>query len=197
MGPKRGKRRRYVIKTALQMRFVLGFSLVVSVGFLLNWVAVYFWIDRELGYELYKIHLKVSSTAHVVVPIFFKVGAITVPLILAAAVVIGYYLTMSVELPLAIFRRAMDSVKGGDLTVRLSSVAPEELSGHFNRMTEAIEVAFERITALIESIDVHARSIEMLMSGDIRLAKEKIESSLDAVGLLRQDMESEIEHLRA
>ncbi len=93
----RFRRRHFFTDKALQSRFILGFSLAVFFGILINLLVVYFLIDRELAAELYKIHLKVRTTSEIALPILWRLGAVTIPLILIVAAVIGRYLTRRVE----------------------------------------------------------------------------------------------------
>src|SRR3990170_6121096 len=114
------RRRNYFIKKGLQARFVLGFTLLVLSGFVVNLAAVYFLIDRELAAGLYKVHLKVRTTSEIAFPVLWRMGALTVPAVVLSAALVGHYLTRRLEMPLLGLMEAVRKDGEGDFTRRLS-----------------------------------------------------------------------------
>lgn len=147
------RRRNYIINKRLQSRFVLGFSVAVLAGFLLNLLFVYFLIDRELNQELYKIHLKIRTTSEIALPVLVKLGAITIPSILVISAVIGYFLTRRIELPLERFRDAVKKASHGDFTQDLSKDIPGGLGAAFNRMSGSLGGVFGSVKKIAGDLE--------------------------------------------
>jgi len=156
------RRRQYVIKRGLQLRFILGFSAAVVVGFLVNWSAAYFWIDRELSKELYKIHFKVDSISDIALPILFKIGVVTAPLIVILSAVIGYFLTRRVELPMRSFLEVVRDFGRGDFTKRLPTDMPVELPERFNMMADSLESASRSFKEGVKRLQEEVGKLESL-----------------------------------
>jgi methyl-accepting chemotaxis protein len=159
----RFRRRRFFINKGLQSRFVIGFSAAVLVGFLFNLVLAYFLIDRELTEGLYTIHVKARSTAEIAGPILWKLGVVTVPLILAASAAIGYLLTRGIEVPLGSFRRSVARVSEGDFTHRLSIERLDRLSETFNSMTESLEERFGFVRRSVDRLDESCTRLKRML----------------------------------
>ena len=149
----------------MQGRFVAALTLAVLAAFFLNMALAYFLIDRELASGLYKIHLKVRSTSEIAGPILWKLGAVTVPLILAAAAAAGYLLTRRVEGPLLAFRRSLKEVAGGDFTARLDADAPDRLAEAFGGMGAALSGRFRTIRSGVEGLEKSFSCLEGLITG--------------------------------
>ncbi len=178
----RFRRRHFLTDKALQSRFILGFSLAVFFGILINLLAVYFLIDRELAAELYKIHLKVRTTSEIALPILWRLGAVTIPLVLIAAAVIGHYLTRRVEEPLRPFLEALKSTGEGDLTSRLdpegSSRLPE-VFGVFNNTVDIVGKGFGSIRDSAAGLEQSIGEIEALASRTEGVAGSELARALD------------------
>lgn len=138
-------RRTYLINKRLQTRFIAGFSAAVFLGYIFNLFVVYFLIDRELTWELYKIHLTIRTTSDIAVPIILKLGAVTVPSILTLSAVIGYFLTRRIEIPLLTFKNAVREAAEGDFRTRLPGETPTALPEGFNAMNGSIGASFASI----------------------------------------------------
>ncbi len=157
----RFRRRKFFIDKGLQSRFIIGFSAAVLAGFIINLALAYFLIDRELAERLYTVHVRVRSTGEIAGPVLWKLGAITVPLILAVSAAVGYLLTRRIEVPLASFRKSVAEVSEGDFTHRLKADGPGRLPEAFNRMTGSLDSSF---TSVKRSVDVLDNSIKELAS---------------------------------
>lgn len=147
------RRRHFFIKKDLQARFVLGFSLAVFLGFILNLLLVYFLIDRELAGELYKIHIKIRTTSEIAAPILWKLSAIIIPSILVVSAAVGYFLTRRIELPLLTFIEAARKTGKGDFTQNLPKELPTELPEVFNKMGRSLENIFRPIKKSAATVD--------------------------------------------
>lgn len=163
--PPRFRRRHFFIDRHMQGRFVAGLTLAVLVAFFLNMALAYFLIDRELTSGLYKIHLKVRSTSEIAGPILWKLGAVTIPLILAVAAAAGYLLTRRFEGPLLAFRRFIKEMAGGDFTTRLDADAPDRLAEAFGGMGAALSERFRTIRSGVEGLEKTFSSLEVLITG--------------------------------
>ncbi len=189
----RYRRRNYFINKGLQGRFVIGFSSAVFIGILANILLVYFLIDRELAGELYKIHLKIRTTSQIAVPILLRLGAVTVPAILAASAVIGYFLTRRVERPLEEFRDAVGAVTRGDFTHRLSGETGMEISEPFNSAAGSLARRFEAVKGFATGLDESLRRLDVAVS---TASKKEIEAALSGVRDARQGAQGELTGFR-
>ncbi len=163
----RFRRRHFFTDKALQSRFILGFSLAVFFGIFINLLAVYFLIDRELAAELYKIHLKVRTTSEIALPILWKLGVVTIPLILIVAAVIGHFLTRRVEEPLLPFLEALKRIGEGDLTGRLDPLGSSRLQdvfGVFNNTVDAVGKWFGSVRGSAAGLEQSLGELEALAS---------------------------------
>ncbi|MDP2690402.1 MAG: hypothetical protein Q8P48_09885 [Deltaproteobacteria bacterium] len=160
------RRRKFLVRKGLQGRFVIGFSSAVLVGLLANLVLAYFLIDRELTEELYKIHLKIRTTSEVAVPILWKLGAVTIPSIIAISAIIGHFLTRRVEAPLQRFGAAVKKTGEGDFTQRLGGSAGAELSGPFNAALRSMEQRFRPLKKSGRDLEDGLRRLEDAIGKD-------------------------------
>jgi len=182
-------RRTYLINKGLQTKFIAGFSSAVFLGFVFNMFVVYFLIDRELNRELYKIHLTIRTTSDIAVPIILKLGAITIPLIVAVSALIGFMLTRRVEVPLLSFKEAVRKAAGKDLTARVPDELPTALPDGFNSMTESIEASFSYLKNSFSEIETHSRRLDPrpggapCSRGEIKLALNGIHGARERMGL--------------
>ena len=166
------RRRKFFIKKGLQGGFVLGFSLAVFAGFAANMVVAYFLIGRELTEGLYKIHLRARSTAEIAGPILWKLGAVTVPSILAVSAAVGYFLTRRVEVPLQDFRASVERIADGDFTRKIEEDMPDEnLPNAFNAMTGSLAARFGALKKSVERLDNTSVALERAVA-DGRPRKE-------------------------
>ncbi len=161
----RYRRRHYLINKGLQTRFIIGFSLAVFLGFMLNLLFVYFLIDRELTRELYKIHIKIRTTSEIAAPILWQLGAVTVPVIVIASAVLGYYLTRRVEVPLVSFREAIRRAGHGDFTETLGGGPSGGLSKAFNRLMASLGKKFKSLNGSVEGIEGRCGELATSLEG--------------------------------
>lgn len=195
-GYNRFRRRNFFIKKGLQSKYILGFTASVLGGFLLNLLLVYYLIDKALSQELYKIHLKIQTTSEIAGPLLWKLGAITVPLIIAAAYVIGYYLTKGVEEPLLAFETAVKKTGGGDLTQKLPSRPPGELPAFFNRMASSLEETFSAVKASSLEIEKTYESLYAAVSAPRPLSREQAEDALKRVSSARAGLHESLSRMK-
>ncbi|MBI5492542.1 MAG: hypothetical protein HY893_06385 [Deltaproteobacteria bacterium] len=186
----RYRRRRYLINKGLQTRFIIGFSLAVFLGFILNLLFVYFLIDRELTRELYKIHIKIRTTSEIAAPILWQLGAVTVPVILIASAVLGYYLTRRVEVPLVSFRKAIRRAGLGDLTGTLGDDFTGGLSKAFNKVSASLEKRFRALKGSVEGLE--GRCAELSASIEGRVSKADALKALKELGEARESVRREL-----
>lgn len=185
------RRRKFFIKKGLQGGFVLGFSLAVFAGFAANMVVAYFLIDRELTEGLYKIHLRARSTAEIAGPVLWKLGAVTVPSILAVSAAVGYFLTRRVEVPLQDFRASVERIADGDFTRKIEEDMPDEnLPNAFNAMTDSLASRFGSLKKSVERLDNTSAALERAVAderprGELEdLARELASAGAEAGGEL-------------
>ncbi|GMR04214.1 MAG: hypothetical protein BMS9Abin23_0105 [Thermodesulfobacteriota bacterium] len=162
----RFRRRHYFIKKGLQGKFVFGFSALVIFGFAANLAVVYFLIDRELEAGLYKTHLRVLGTSEIIWPLLWKLGVVTVPVIVIAAAVIGYYLTRRIETPLYNFMDALKKTGEGDFTRRLhtDSANLQEVAREFNETAEFFEKSFSAVKKSALSLERTVEGLNFLLT---------------------------------
>ncbi|MCL4873518.1 hypothetical protein KJ039_05505 [bacterium] len=156
----RWRRRNYFIDGKLQSRFAAAFAGTVLLGLLLNLLAAYFLIDRELGQGLYKIHIKIRTTSEIAVPVLLKLGAVTVSAVLSVSAVVGYFVLRRIELPLLEVREAVKVVSRGDLTRRVSSEMPGALADAFNAMTVSLASLFGPLKKSGQALERESRGLE-------------------------------------
>lgn len=166
----RWRRRNYFIDRKLQSRFAAAFAGTVLLGLLLNLLAAYFLIDRELGQGLYKIHIKIRTTSEIAVPVLLKLGAVTVSAVLSVSAVVGYFVLRRIELPLIELREAVKGVSSGDLTRRVSSEMPGALADAFNAMTISLASLFGPLKKSGQALEKASRGLEASASDAKELA---------------------------
>jgi methyl-accepting chemotaxis protein len=168
------RRRHYFIKKGLQSRFIVGFSLAVLAGFLLNMAFAYRLIDRGLAEELYRVHIKIRSTSEIVLPILLRLAAFTVPVIFAAAAIVGYLLMRSIEMPLRRFREALRDAGRGDLSKGPPEGLPGDLPEAYVRMTGALSRDLNDLKASVNEMDERFGALSALLSKGARPAREEL-----------------------
>ncbi len=156
------RRRNFFIKKRLQSRFMVGFAAIIVLGFIANLALAYFLIDGELARELYKIHLKIQSTEKVVAPVLWKLGLLTVPVIVIISSLAGRRLLKGVELPLMNFRKAVGSMGSGDLTVRLTEENLETLPAVFNGALDTLSASLKSLKERAADMERTSREIKGL-----------------------------------
>ena len=181
------RRRKFFINRKLQSRFIAGFTLAVLLGLTANLLVSYFLIDRELNEELYKIHIKIRTTSEIAVPILLKLSAVTIPAILAASAVIGFFLTRRIEMPLLQFKDVIQSRSRGDFSKDLSKNMPGELPAAFNGMSRSLEAVFSSLKKSASILDK-----ESVRLGKPEAARAEIESALEAITEARKSISLEI-----
>lgn len=189
------RRRKFFIKKGFQGRFIAAFACAVLAGFFLNMGLAYFLIDRELAEGLYRIHLKVRTTSEIAGPILWKLGFITIPVILAASALAGWYLTRRVEIPLLSFRKSIEKIGQGDFAQRLTGEVPDVLPEVFNSMTGSLEARFASVREASESLDegFSARAARLDTSGPER---RELEAMVREVAEARSRLNAELGSLR-
>lgn len=180
-------RRTYLINKRLQTRFVIGFSSAVFIGFVFNMLVVYFLIDRELSGELYKIHLTIRTTSEIAVPIILKLGAVTIPSIVAVSAFIGYLITRRIELPLQTFREAVKRTSGRDFTTRLPVELPTAIPEGFNRMSDSLGASFSSLKSSFSELEDRFKGLELLLAGGAS-ARASARKALNGVSGARERM---------
>ncbi|MBI5970860.1 MAG: methyl-accepting chemotaxis protein [Deltaproteobacteria bacterium] len=190
------RRRNFFIKKGLQSKFILGFTVSVLGGFLINLLLVYYLIDRELSQELFKIHLKIQTTSEIAGPVLWKLGAITVPCIIAAAYVIGYYLTKGVEEPLLAFEAAVKKTGKGDFTQKLPKKAPGELPVFFNKMTSSLEKTFTAVKDASSDIEKTCESLYTAVSVTRPFSRAQAEDALQKVSSARAGLHESLSKIK-
>lgn len=201
----RFRRRNYFIKKGLQMRFVLGLSSAVLLGFFLNLILVYFMIDRELAKHLYGVHLKIRSTSEVAVPVMIKIGIVSIPSIILISAIIGYYLTRRVELPLESFKAAISKASHGnlspgaltqrDLDQNSSKHMTAGLAEAFNDSIGSLEVVFRSLKKSVEKLDKASDKLKsVLKNGGVR--KEELAGVLNDVRGARMTIHQEVSRFK-
>lgn len=173
------RRRRYFIKKGLQVRFVLGFSSIVLLGFLLNLALAYFLIDNELAGTLYGVHLKVRATSAIIMPILVRLGALTVPFIVIVSAMVGYYLTQRTELPLHSFRNAVRKASLGYLDQGLPEGMTGELPGALNGTIGSLEARFRSLKRRASGLEKASDRLSSVITG--RRNNEELSAALDAM----------------
>lgn len=158
------KRRSYLVKRGLQGRFILGFSLLILLGLLINVSTAYFFIDRELAEALFRVHLKIKSTSEIVWPVLWKMAAVVVPAGLVAAAALGYYLTRNVEVPLLSLLGGVRRIASGDMTTRLHRVRFEGVPDAFNKMAAELEKDFHAVKGSVQRVDGKFHALRSLAS---------------------------------
>lgn len=193
--PQKFRRRNFFIKKGLQSRFILGFSLAVFLGFILNLLLVYFLIDRELSQELYKIHLRIRTTAEIASPILWKLSAVIIPAVLAASAGIGYVLTHKVEVPLLDLKDALRKTSQGDFKQTITESVTDELPEVFNSAERALG---ERFGSFKTSVSALSSSFDSLYiryrSGEI--TADGVKSALNEVSAARHNVWRELEKFK-
>ncbi len=195
-GYNRFRRRNFFIKKNLQSKYIVGFTASVLGGFLLNLLLVYYLIDRALSQELYKIHLKIQTTSEIAGPVLWKLGAITVPLIIAAAYVIGYYLTKGVEEPLLAFESAVKKTGGGDFTQKLPKKAPGELTAFFNRMSSSLEETFATVKNASSELEKSYESLYVAVSVTRPFSRAQAEDALKRASSARAGLHDALSKIK-
>lgn len=190
------RRRHFFINRAMQSRFIVGFSLAVFLGILLNLAVVYLLIDRELAAELYKIHIRVRTTSEIAWPVIWKLGVVTVPVIMIAAFFIGRYLTRRVEMPLVAFKEAVKETGKGDFTKTLESDKLESLPDAFNRMAESLSTDFRAMRDSAASLDEALKGFDAAGRTGGAAGKEALASALDAFTGARRRAATEVSRVR-
>ena len=180
-------RRTYLINKRLQTRFVVGFSSAVFLGFVFNMLVVYFLIDRELAGELYKIHLTIRTTSEIAVPVILKLGAVTIPSIVAVSALIGYLITRRIELPLQTFREAVRKPSGRNFPTRLPVELPTAIPEGFNRMSDSLEASFSSFKSSLSELEDRFKGLELLMAGGAA-ARASAKEALNGVSGARERM---------
>lgn len=190
------RRRNFFIKKGLQSRYIIGFTASVIGGFLFNLILVYYLIDRALSQELYKIHLKILSTSEIAGPVLWKLGAVTVPLVIATAYVIGYYLTKGVEEPLQAFESAVKKTRGGDLTQKLPKKAPGELPVFFNRMASSLEETFSAVKKSSSELEKTYDALRAAISEPRPFSRTQAEEALRRVSSGRAGLHESLSRIK-
>lgn len=187
----RWRRRNYFVDRKLQSRFAAAFAVTVLLGLLLNLLAAYFLIDRELGQGLYKIHIKIRTTSEIAVPVLLKLGVATVFAVMAASAVIGYLVLRRIEVPLLEVREAVKRVSGGDLTRRVSNETPGGLADAFNEMSLSLAALFGPLKKSGQALERELRGLE----DSARDAKE-LAAALERMTLERKRITHEISKMK-
>lgn len=190
--PWRRKGRNFLVKRGIQSRFILGFTVVVLVGFALHLFLSYYIIDRQLAGELYRTHLKIRTTADIAGPILLRLAAVTVAAIVSVAAVFGYYLTQRVELPLYGFVAAVRRAGRGDFTGHIAlKKAPGRLSEAFN---EAVSMLDARFGSIKRSTPVFEEAAARLgVATGRRGHGDSAQAALDAIALERARVMNELD----
>ena len=165
------KRRNYLVKKGLQGRFILGFSILVLLGLLINVSTAYFLIDRELAEALFRVHLKIKSTSEIIWPVLWKMAAVVVPAGLAAAGALGYYLTRNIEMPLLSLLGGVRGIASGDMATRLRKVEFEGIPEAFNKMASALEKDFHAVRDSVQRADGKFQELSSLASADAQASE--------------------------
>ncbi len=187
----RWRRRNYFVDRRLQSRFAAAFAATVLLGLLLNLLAAYFLIDRELGQGLYKIHIKIRTTSEIAVPVLLKLGAATISAVLAASAVIGYFVLRRIEVPLLELREAVKGASRGELARRVSNDMPGGLADAFNSMTLSLAALFGSLKKSGQTIERESRVLE----GSVRDAN-KLAAALEGITRERKRISHEISKLK-
>lgn len=187
----RWRRRNYFVDRRLQSRFAAAFAATVLLGLLLNLLAAYFLIDRELGQGLYKIHIKIRTTSEIAVPVLLKLGAATISAVLAASAVIGYFVLRRIEVPLLELREAVKGVSRGELARRVSKDMPGGLADAFNSMTLSLAALFGSLKKSGQTIERESRVLE----GSVRDAN-KLAAVLEGITRERKRISHEISKMK-
>lgn len=190
------RRRNFFIKKGLQSRYILGFTASVLGGFLLNLLLVYYLIDSALSQELYKIHLRIQTTSEIAGPVLWKLGAITVPCIIAAAYIIGYYLTKGVEEPLLAFESAVKKTGSGDFTQKLPKKTPGELPAFFNRMASSLEETFAAVKVSSSDLEKTYESLYAAVSVTMPFSRTQAEDALKRVSSVRAGLHDTLSRIK-
>ena len=183
----------------MQSRFILGFSLVVFFGILINLLAAYFLIDRELAAELYKIHLKVRTTSEIALPILWKLGAVTVPIIIIVAALIGRYFMRRVEEPLVPFLDALKRTGEGDFTGRLDTGGGGRLTEVFevfNNTCDAVGEGFGSIKGTAAGLERSVDELDALISRKERAPGAEVARALDGLSALSEKALKEVSRFK-
>lgn len=186
----RFRRRHFLINKGLQYRFVGGFTLAVLGGLLVNLYLAYFLIDRELAQELYKIHIRIGTTSEVAFPILAKLGAVTIPLILASAAAVGFVLTRRIEAPLLRFREAVRRTSGGDFTQDLPDRIPGDLPEAFKSMSRSLEAVFSSVKKSTATLELGVAALKGAPSS------AELRGALGAVAEARERISQELSKLK-
>ncbi|MEE9542894.1 MAG: methyl-accepting chemotaxis protein [Thermodesulfobacteriota bacterium] len=195
----RFRRRHFLTDKALQSRFILGFSLVVFFGILINLLVAYFLIDRELTAELYKIHLKVRTTSEIALPILWKLGAVTVPIIVIIAALIGRYFTRRVEEPLVPFLNVLKKTGEGDFTGRLDTDGEgrlNEVFGAFNDTCGIVEDGFGSIKDAVADLERGLDDVDAMVSSKEGAPDAELSKALDALSALSEKALKELSRFK-
>jgi methyl-accepting chemotaxis protein len=191
----RFRRRHFLTDKALQSRFILGFSLVAFFGIIINLLVAYFLIDRELAAELYKIHLKVRTTSEIALPILLKLGAVTVPLIIIIAALIGRYFMRRVEEPLLPFLDALKRTGEGDFTGRLDADGGGRLGEVFevfNNTCDTVGEVFGSINGSVAELERSVDELDAIISRKDGSSGAEAASALDKLSARSEEALKEV-----
>ncbi len=189
----KNRRWKFFIKRDLQWRFIVGFSIIVIVAFLINWTIAYYIIDRELSESLYKIHIKATSTQEILGPVLWSLSMVTVLVVIVLAVATEYLLIRRIEPPLESFRDTVRRFGSGDLTQRLDSQELKDLFNTFNSTADALEREFASIKALAQRIEEASRRISEVSDNP---SKEELLKTLQELSIHIEELEGRLSRFK-
>ncbi|MGA2193162.1 MAG: methyl-accepting chemotaxis protein [Nitrospirota bacterium] len=127
LDPRRWRRRNYFIKKGFQARFILKFLAVMVAGIGLSGIIVHRRISARLEDLFYSSHIRVKTTAEIILPELLKIDSLTFVLVLAAVAAMTVLLTHRIAGPLFRFERNLARIASGDFNVSFKLRGDDEL----------------------------------------------------------------------
>ena len=187
------RRRRYIVNSGFQGRFVLGFVLATLVGSTASTVLFNFLALKRLEQLQWSVFVTVRSAAEAVEPLFVSIVLFNLLFVSVLLAVAWGWMMRKINGPLNGIVKNLKRVREGDFSSAIFLRRNDEfqdVAAALNEMLGKTRERFRDFTAGYEQISQALADLEIALAGGAPV-KEKNERLVDMIGKLRGEITAE------
>jgi len=184
------RRRRYIVSTGFQWRFVRGFVAVALAGSAVTTVLFNFLAQRRLEELRWSAFVPVQSTGEVLRPLFVYVNLFSLSFVAVLLVITGALMMRKVNGPIYRITKDLKSIGEGNFSSGIILRQQDEfrdVAEALNEMLDSLRERFSERRARYEEISQELQELELAYARGIPL-EEKTEKILGMIKELREQV---------
>jgi len=176
------KRRQYFIKKDFQIKFILGFCLLILAGVIVSSILLFYFSQDTLTSSFQQSRLVIENTSTAMLPALIYTSLITLGLISLATIIVTLFVSHKIAGPLFRLEKELQEIGAGDLTKNVRLREKDQLTTMaetLNQMTHSLHDNIFEIQKMIKELieATSKQSVPQEFIDKLKRVDEKIATS--------------------